>query len=324
MRAAVLERAGRPLVLRERKRPEAAPGEVLVKVRACGICHSELDIVEEPDHLPLVPGHEIAGEVAGIGRVLVHPAWGCGACALCERGEDALCPDAEFPGFERDGGFAEWVVVPGRRHLFPIADLDPVEACVLSDAAVTPYRALRRLRDALRTRDPDPGATLVIVGAGGLGQFAIQLARILLRMRIVVVEKDPAKRKIAAALGAAETLPARAKLPRAQAVLDLVGTEETLASSVRALEPGGVLMLVGAAGGTIPFGLEEHPFEIQMLTSINGSKGDLADVLGLVRRGLLRWQVEAVPLDRADEALSRVRRGDVRGRLVLEMWPEDW
>jgi alcohol dehydrogenase, propanol-preferring len=250
--------------------------------------------------------------------VLVHPAWGCGNCALCARGEEQLCTDAEFPGFERDGGFAEWIAVPGKRHLFPIPDLDPVEACVLADAAVTPYRALRRLREALRTRDPDPGATLVIVGAGGLGQFAIQLARILLRMRIVVVERNATKRKIALALGADEALPAGARYPRAGAVLDIVGSDETLAASTRALVPGGVLMLVGAAGGTLSFGLETHDvFELQLLSSINGSLGDLADVLALARRGLLRWDVERTPLDRAPEALERMRRGTVRGRLAI-------
>lgn len=316
MRAAVLRAAGSPLILEERAVPVPRGEEVLVRVRAAGVCHTDLELVEDPDRAPLILGHEIAGEAAGIGPVLVHAAWGCGACVFCERGEETLCPRGEFAGFSRDGGYAEYVRVPSRRHLFPLGALDPVRSAVLADAGVTSYRAVRRMRDFLRLQGKEAPAVLVF-GAGGLGQFAIQYFAILTHARVVVVEKDPAKRALARRLGADHALAPGGKLPRVQAALDIVGTEETLARGAEAIEPGGLLMLVGAGGGTLPYGLETLSSEIHLMTSLNGSLDDLAAVLELARRGKLKWDVEALPLERVNDALGRLRRGDVRGRLVL-------
>jgi propanol-preferring alcohol dehydrogenase len=314
MRAAVLRTFGAPLELEERPEPEPAGDEVLVRVRGAGVCRSDLHIVDGrfPElPLPLVPGHEIAGEADGR-DVLVYASWGCGACVHCRRGEEQLCTRAAEAGWLRDGGFAEHVLVPSSRYLLPLDGLDPVRAAPLADAGVTSYRAVRRVRDALRA-----GETAVVIGAGGLGQFAIQYLRLLTDARVVAVDPAEAKRRRALALGADEA-PAPDELDRpAQVVLDFVGSDGTLALAARTVQRAGAVVLVGEGGGTLPFAFDAAHYETSFTTSAWGSLDDLAAVVDLARRGELDWHVETLPLERANEALARLRAGDVLGRLVL-------
>ncbi|MBI2895932.1 MAG: alcohol dehydrogenase catalytic domain-containing protein [Deltaproteobacteria bacterium] len=314
MRAAVVRKPGSPLSIEARALPRARGQEVVVRVRGAGVCHTDLELAaDEEREGASVLGHEIAGEADGIGPVLVYPAWGCGRCAYCRAGDEQLCPRSEFAGFGRDGGFAEHVLVPSRRHLFPLGGLDPVRAAVLADAGLTAYRAVRRVRSALRD-----GGTAIVIGAGGLGQFALQYLRLRTRVKsVVAVDSAPEKRARALDLGADEALAPRRGLPAARAVLDFVGSDSTLRAGAQALEPGGAFVLVGAAGGTLGFGLETVPADATFLSSISGSLGDLAAVLEHARRGDLDWHVETLPLDRVNDALARLRRGDVLGRLVL-------
>src|SRR5205823_837517 len=116
---AVLRAIGEPLVFEERPEPRARGGEVVVRVRGAGVCHSDVHIVDgaAPVPLPLVPGHEVAGEAGELGDVLVYAAWGCGSCAFCRRGDEQLCPDAREAGWGRDGGYAESLLVPSARYL---------------------------------------------------------------------------------------------------------------------------------------------------------------------------------------------------------------
>ena len=203
--------------------------------------------------------------------------------------------------------------MPDRRYLVPLGDLDPVRAAPLADAGVTPYRAVRRAAPWL-----GEGGTALVIGAGGLGQFAIQYVRRLTKAtRTVVVEPDPRKRERATELGAEEAHEPGAWTGSARVVLDFVGTDASLAEGAARLERGGLLVLVGEAGGSLPFGFRGLPYEGTLTTSILGSLHDLRAVVGLAQAGELEWSVETLPLRQANEALDRLRAGDVEGRLVL-------
>ncbi len=173
--------------------PTPGPGEVLLRVDAAGLCHSDLHLMEwteeqVPYTLPFTLGHETAGTVAALGRgatgvaegdrVVVHARWGCGRCWRCLQGAENGC---ELPagalgghggGVGRDGGLADYMLVPSVRHLVGIDDLDPVSAAPLTDAALTPYHAIKRVSHQLR-----PGVTAVVIGVGGIGHMAIQILR---------------------------------------------------------------------------------------------------------------------------------------------------
>jgi propanol-preferring alcohol dehydrogenase len=318
MKAAVLHRFGAPLVLEERPRPRARGEEVLVRVRAAGVCGTDLHLMDGtvPDlPLPRVLGHEIAGEAEGLGDVLVYASWGCGRCEWCLRGEENLCALAAEPGWRRDGGYAEYVVVPSPRYLFSLRGLDPVRAAPLADAGVTSYRAVRRVVPLLTDRS----STAVVIGAGGLGQFAVQYIKLFTNARVVVIEPSELRRRLARRLGADDVLPSVSRDVRelGAAVLDFVGTDVTLAMSVALVRRGGTVVQVGEAGGRVYFGLGLVPHEAALTTSIWGSARDLQSVLDLAWSGLLRWDVEPLPLDDVNQALDRLRGGSVRGRLVI-------
>jgi propanol-preferring alcohol dehydrogenase len=318
MKAAVLRRFGAALELEERPTPRVRGDEVLVRVRATGVCGTDLHLVDGtvPDlPLPRILGHEIAGEAVGIGNVLVYGSWGCGRCEWCRRGEENLCVLGADPGRGRDGGYAESVVVPSPRYLFALRGLDPVRAAPLADAGVTSYRAVRRVIPALT----DHSTTAVVIGAGGLGQFAIQYIKLFTNARIVVIEPSEERRRLARRLGADEALPNIARDVRELgiAVLDFVGTDATLALSIALVRRGGTVVQIGEAGGRVFFGLGLLPQEAVLTTSIWGSARDLQSVLDLAWSGLLRWDVEPLPLDDVNRALERLRGGSFRGRLVI-------
>jgi propanol-preferring alcohol dehydrogenase len=315
VKAAVLRRFGESLVLEERPVPEPGREGVLVRVRGAGVCHTDLHIVDgrHPEvPLPRVLGHEIAGEAEDLGEVLVWASWGCGTCEWCVRGDEQLCPHATDAGWRRDGGYAEYVVVPSRRYLLPLRGLDPVRAAPLADAGLTPYRAVHRVRPWL-----EGGGTAVVIGVGGLGQFALQYLRLFTQARVVAVDHSEAKLTRARELGASEAVLPRDSPASARVVLDFVGSEQTLALATKAVERGGIVVQVGDGGGRVPFGLGTSPDEAVLTTSIWGSRRDLEAVLACARRGDVEWDVEALPLAEANTALARLRQGDVRGRLVL-------
>jgi propanol-preferring alcohol dehydrogenase len=212
----------------------------------------------------------------------------------------------------RDGGYAEHVLVPHRRFLYPIGDLDPVRAAPLACGGVTPYRAVQRSLPFLHRDD-----TVVVLGAGALGQFGIQFLRMAADVHIVVGDPSPAKQRRARDLGAADAgRPDELEGPVA-AVLDFVGSDESGDVARRLVRQGGLVMQVGAWGGGTKVGLSLVPHESVWTLSLWGSRDQLAEVIAIAHRGELDWQVEAVPLAAVNEAHRRLRAGEVEGRLVL-------
>ena len=315
MRVAVLRTFRQPLTLEDWPIPEVQGEEVLVRVLGAGVCHTDVHMAEGalPDlPLPLILGHEIAGYADGVGNVLVFASWGCGECELCRRGDEQLCSRAREPGWKRHGGYAEYVVVPSARYLLPLNELDPAHAAPLADAGVTAYRAVRRVRHVLRDGD-----TAVVIGVGGLGQFAVQFLRLLTSARIVALDRNPRQLTRALAFGADLALSAADFEGPARVVLDFVGSDDTLRFAAGILEPGGAVVQIGEAGGRIPFGLDAVPHEAIFTTSIWGSMEDLNAVLECARTGKIVWNVDYMRLGEANAALERVRRGEVCGRVVL-------
>ncbi len=329
---------GEPLRIEQLPVPEPAGSEVRIRVAGCGVCHTDLHLART-DRLrisrPVTLGHETAGHIdawgpqARVGRgrsrladgapVLVYGGWGCGACRECSLGQEQRCERGQSPGFQRDGGYAEYMIVPHPRYLVPLKSLDPVEAAPLADAGVTPFRAVQRARPWLV-----PGVRVLLIGLGGLGQFAIQYLRRLPELTIAVRELDPDKLTRAAELGADlgllagdESLVTLGLGGHADVVFDFVGTDDTLAYAASNVEPGGLISLVGEAGGRFAFGFDRPPVESYMTTTAWGSLNDLKAVVRVAEAGRLRWSVERMPLRRARSAHDRLLSGRVGGRIVL-------
>jgi propanol-preferring alcohol dehydrogenase len=315
VRAVVLPAFKAPLELEERPVPQPSDGQVLVRVLACGVCHSDLHVVEgyfSSSPLPLVLGHEIAGELPDGRRVLVYTPWGCGECRFCQATEEMICPDGREAGMFQDGGYAEYVLVPAQRYIYPIGDLDPVTAAPLGCGGLTAYRAVMHARPWL-----GKGSRALVLGAGGLGQFGIQLVRLLTDGSVVAGDPSGAKRERAVELGAeAAADPAELEGPF-DAVLDFVGSEETLRRAAQLVDRKGAVIVIGLFGGRIPFGLGAVPHEARFFSSIWGSRDQLAELIALAQREPLEYTVEALPLEQAQQAHDRLRAGQARGRLVL-------
>lgn len=336
MKAARFHGAGQALRIEEAKNPVAVEGGVVVRVLGAGVCHSDLHITQGEVRLPRTPlvlGHENAGVVESVGagvsdfrpgdRVAVFGAWGCGHCALCRAGDENLCNMAGWPGIGVDGGWAELMSVPSTRHLIPLGDLDPVDAAPLTDAGLTPYRAIRRALPHV-----PPGGTIAIVGVGGLGHLAIQIARAIgPAPRVVAIDVAKEKLETALALGADAALEAGGDVggeirkltggQGAHAVIDLVGSDASLATAAASVGRRGIVVLVGIAGGSLRFAFSGLPPESVLTTSAWGTRAELEALLDLAARGFVRARVERQPLERVNEALARLVAGSVDGRIVL-------
>jgi len=310
--------------------PTVGPGDVLVEVAACGVCHSDLHVMDGdlPIVEPRVLGHEVAGTVVEIGAgvdlatgtdVAVFGGWGCRDCDTCARGRDQLCNLSNWLGIGHDGGYAEYVRVPTPDYCLPLEGLAPVEAAPLTDAALTPYRALRKA-------DVGPGDTAALIGIGGLGEFGVQLARSW-GCHVVAVDREPGKLDRATELGADATVEAPGAVPRdvkaaadgpVDAVVDFVGVDETLQWASNVLGVDGHLVLAGIGGGTLDFSW--NPLvgsEVTYRTVQWGTPAELRDVLELARQGRIEADVRPVDLEALPETFERLRAGDVEGRAVV-------
>lgn len=341
MLAVRLHAVGEQLRVEEIPDPRPRGSQVRIRVAGCGVCRTDLHVVDGRQRrieLPRVLGHEVAGWLDEAGEaagpelrrlgiasgdpVLIDGAWGCGQCRECAAGQEQRCAASVAPGFQADGGYAQLMLVPDPRHLLPLGDLDPTIAGPLADAGVTAYRAVTRVGPWLQRE-----GRVLVIGAGGVGQFVIQHLRLSTAgrsLRIVAAEVARSKGERAVAIGAsafvldADPASAVALLGGpADAVIDLVGDDAALALAAAVVAPDGAVALVGEAGGGVSFGFDRVPVESWLTTVAWGSRDDLRSVVERARDGRLTWDVERVPLTDAPAAHARLRAGAVTGRLVL-------
>lgn len=330
----------RPVERVELPVPAPRAGEVLVEVQAVGLCHSDLFVMGcaegvLPYQLPLTLGHEVAGRVVSVGAEadgslvgrsgVVHGVWSCGTCHNCRRGQDNHCVALEGRvgcGLGRDGGLADYLLLPEGRHFVPAGAVHPTVLAPLADAGLTAYHAIRAHRDAL-TGD----CTALVIGVGGLGHLAIQILAATTSARIVAVDQRSAARSLAVELGAlhvaatvdaALAVASESGFPGADVVLDFVGSEETMRHGAAVLAPGGRLVVVGGARGSLVVGKGlALPLGWQVSAPFWGSRQDLVEVVRLAEEGRLSPLVEVVPFDEVPQAYQRLRDGGVTGRLVV-------
>ncbi|GLW56536.1 NAD(P)-dependent alcohol dehydrogenase [Kitasatospora phosalacinea] len=322
--------------------PEPGPGQVLLKVTAAGVCHSDIAVMswsaeQLPFPLPLTLGHEGVGTVAALGAgvtgltegesVAVYGPWGCGSCAKCAEGKENYCLRAGSlgimpPGLGAPGAMAEYMVVDDPRHLVPLGDLDPVRTVPLTDAGLTPYHAIKRSLPKLV-----PGSTAVVIGTGGLGHVAIQLLRAMTAARVVALDVTEEKLALARAVGAHEAVlsdgAAAGKVREltaglgAQAVFDFVGAPPTTALAGQLAAVEGDVTIVGIGGGTLEVGFGVLPYEVSVTSPYWGSRSELVEVLDLARAGAVDVHVETYGIDEAPLAYERLQAGKVNGRAVI-------
>lgn len=326
--------------------PEPGPGQVVVAVAGCGLCHSDEAIAQMPAALgaaigwtvPFTLGHETAGWVHAVGAgvaglvegdaVALASPTSCGACRWCLREMEAACPHGSVGrGYGRDGGLAPYVLVddPVRASVRLPAVVDPATAGPLTDAAATSHHAVARVRRRLPA-----DATVVVIGAGGLGTFAVQLLRALTDARVVAIDPDPARRRIALDVGAHEvvdgvddaTPAALGELLAGEpldAVIDVVGTDATIALAASTVAPGGSIVVVGAAGGTLrrPWygGL---PRDAEIVTFQGSDLADLHAVIDLAAAGAITVATDRYPLAEVDHAYADLAAARLQGRAVID------
>jgi len=316
MRAVRLHEGDSTLHLVEIDTPVATgDDEVVVKVNACGVCFSDIHVVDGDfgdKPRPLTLGHEVTGWTEEHGNVFVYTPWGCGHCRFCAAGTEMICPDSHEAGMFDQGGYAEHMLVPHRRYIFPLGDLDPIDSAPLGCGGLTAFRAVRHALPFL-----GKGKRALVLGAGGLGQYAVQYLSMLTDAEVHVGDPDSAKQSTARDLGAtAAANPADLDGPYA-AVLDFVAAQASLEDGVRLVDRTGLLIAIGLHGGRVPFGFGAVPMEARLMTSVWGSLDDFAELIALAQRQTIRHVVERLPLEQAQIAHDRLRKGDVRGRFVL-------
>jgi alcohol dehydrogenase/propanol-preferring alcohol dehydrogenase len=329
--------------------PEPQGAEVLLEVSHCGVCHSDLHfwkgeynlgrgkvlrITDRGVTLPRAPGHEVVGRVVAYGpdatgvqkgdRRIVYPWIGCGRCARCRAGEDNLCTKQASIGVVRHGGFGSHVLVPHSRYLVDPGSVDPAVAATYACSGITVLSAIRKLGPM------DPDDAIVLIGAGGLGHAAIAMLHALGHRQILVVDVDETKRRSALEAGATAVVDGSADDVTSEIIkaanglvpyaIDFVNSSETAKAAFESLAKGGRLVLVGAAGGELELSLAGMIFLARsVIGTQTGSLQDLKDVVALAQSGKLK----PIPIDRMDsddanEALLRLKSGQVTGRLVLE------
>lgn len=333
---------GAPLIEVESDTPVPSGTEVLVKTLACGVCHSDIHLHDggfelgggkrlEVGREGQVLGHEIYGEVVAVGpdaegvqegdRKVVYPWIGCGECAVCQRGDEHLCTPGRALGIIVNGGFASHVMIPHAKYLFDKGDVADSLAATYACSGLTAYGAIKKLGELAA------GDEVVIIGAGGVGMMAIQIARAM-GIDPIVVDIDPAKLEAAQQLGVSRTYDSSqmdtAKAIRkasggAYAALDFVGAEASVNYGLTTLRKGGMLVVVGLYGGALTMPIPFLPMNARIIQgSYVGSPEDMAALMAMVREGKIApIEVHERPLAEASDALADLKAGKVKGRQVL-------
>ncbi len=341
---------GKPLERAERETPKPEGTEVLLKLKYCGVCHSDVHIrdgyfelgggkrlpmSERGIDLPATLGHEPYGTIVAAGPEagvvptgedrLVYPWTGCGVCERCREGLDNLCMAARCIGLQRSGGYADHLLVPHPRYLVDAGGIDPVWAATLSCSGLASYSAVSKLGRLPRQE------WVAVVGAGGLGLSAISMLHAMGHERIVLVDIDNAKLKAAESAGAAAVINGReaeaaTKIKKLSggllsAAVDFVGTSGTVSFSLGILRKGGRLILVGLYGGEISISIVSTIMRAMTIQGSHlGSLAELQAVVALAREGKLQpIPIQKRPLSEVSRTLDELKAGTVVGRVVAEI-----
>ncbi len=348
MRAMQIVEFGKPLKLNTYETPRPQGGEVLVRIGSSGVCHSDLhiwegffdlgmgkklEVITRGMKLPHTLGHEIAGEVVAVGpdvkgvrigqRAVVYPWIGCGQCAVCQAGDEVLCPTPRQLGTRKDGGYADHVMVPDAKYLVDYGNVPEELACTYACSGITAYAAIKKamaVRGGLKK--------LLLIGAGGVGLAGVAIAKAVTGAEVIVADIDDGKLKAARETGADRTINSR--LPGAvkelvdaggvDAAIDFVGAPSSVQFAIDALRRGGSLTIVGLFGGDTPLSLAGMPLRaLTIQGSYVGSLEDLRELMALVREGKVPpLPFSTRPLEGAYDALEELKAGKVVGRVILK------
>jgi propanol-preferring alcohol dehydrogenase len=349
MKAARIVKLKEPLQIQELQTPTAKGTQVLIKIHSSGVCHSDVHVWEgyyegidgqtlkttdRGVKYPITPGHEIAGIVDGLGeqaegfskneKVLVYPWIGEGLCPACRIGEENLCDKPRSLGVYTDGGYAQYVLVPSYKYLVKLEDdMDPDTSAPLSCAGLTSY-------GAVKNANLKPNENVVIVGTGGLGLMAIQLAKAVTGAKIIAMDLDDQKLDVAKKNGADIIINSKKEDPvkaimdltdnlGADAVLDFVNASSTVGTDMKFLRRRARLVLVGLFGGELKLGLVTMPTRVyRLIGSYTGTINDLIELVSLAKRGVIKPVVSnRFKLNQATEALTMLTKGKIIGRGVI-------
>jgi propanol-preferring alcohol dehydrogenase len=338
MKTAVLHKIGAGLVIETVARPEPGPGEVLIKVKACGVCHSDLHAVEcdwtPHPTLPLIPGHEVTGHVEALGQGVEDFTkgdrigvpwmfWSCGTCEFCLQGMETICPRTEATGYSKPGGYAEYMVAPAAFCGRLAEHVDMYAMAPILCAGVTTYRGIKRT-------GARPGQWLAVIGIGGLGHIAMQYAKAM-GLRVAAVDVSTEKLNHAQRLGAEVLIDAREGDPGAAlkektgggvhgAIVTAVSAR-AFEQSVTMLRPAGTVSFIGLPGGDadqIRLSISDIVnSEISVRGSNVGTRQDLNEAIAFATSGLVKADIETQPLENINAIFARMKTGEITGRVVL-------
>lgn len=335
MKAAVVSEFKGPLEIKEMPVPEIKPSDVLVKIHACGVCHTDLhachgDWPVKPK-MPLIPGHEGVGEIVKIGSEITHLKLGdrvgipwlysaCGHCDYCLEGQETLCLEQQNAGYSVDGGYAEYCVANGH-YVAKIPDgLTYVDAAPLFCAGVTTYKALK-------VADVKPGQWVAIIGAGGLGHLAIQYA-IAMGMKVIAVDTGEAKAALSKELGAHAFIDFMTETP-SQRILEMTngGVQGVICTAVskpafteayRSIRRGGACVLVGLPPEEMPIPIFDTVLNgVKVVGSIVGTRKDLQECLQFAADGKVKAITHTKALEDINDIFADMEKGEIAGRIVM-------
>jgi D-arabinose 1-dehydrogenase-like Zn-dependent alcohol dehydrogenase len=347
MRSEQIVAYGEPLASNTAEAPTPKGREVLIRVRNCGVCHSDVHLhdghfelgggnqldVSSGRNLPFTLGHEVEGEVVALGeeadgvtigdRVVVFPWIGCDSCDICAAGDGHVCNQPRAIGVSIDGGYSDHCLVPDSKYLVPYGDLSPALAATYACSGITAYGALEKA--GVRSL----AGPLLIVGLGGVGMMGLAFAKAIAKQPVLVADIDPAKREAALAAGADQAFDSADKASvkalrgatggGAAAVVDFVGSEASFGFADRCLGKGGHLVVVGLFGGRMGMPIPMFPLRnISISGSYVGSLAQFKEMLALVQAGAVApIPLTEKPLGDAGATLDALRAGQVLGRVVL-------
>lgn len=335
MKAVVAKEMGGDLTVEERERPEPGAGQVLIRVHACGVCHSDLSLLEGAfpfAQFPIVPGHEVAGTVEEVGEGVSWPEAGmrvgmpwlyssCGRCEQCTRGDEVLCQVApQVTGVTQDGGYAEYMIAPAQ-YVAPIPDsIDFADAAPLMCAGLTVY-------NGLRNASFQPGDKVAVIGLGGLGHLGVLFANAM-GGRVAVISSSPDKEQEAREIGAERFITGEEEGDISSDLVDWEGGANIVLStapatgpiteSILGLAPGGTLAILGLAPEEIPVDPAALiTNRLRVMGSPSGSRKDIRDTLDFAAAHGIRPRITERPLEEANDVLNEMHERKLRDRVVL-------